>query len=79
MLTRAELLNHLCYEIPCITTFSFNEDHGKWGEYLDLKPDIADGKTNRGYWVRNMYLRYLFMVWLREFTISKKPIPFLVF
>ena len=53
-------------------TFSFNEDHGNWGEYLDLKPDIADGKTNRGYWVRNMYPRYLFMVWLREFTISQK-------
>ena len=35
-------------------TFSFNEDHGNWGEYLDLKPVIADGKTNRGYWVRNM-------------------------
>ena len=41
-----------------ITTFSFNEDHGNWGEYLDLKPDIADGKTNRGYWVRNMYPIY---------------------
>ena len=41
-----------------ITTFSFNEDHGNWGEYLDLKSVIADGKTNRGYWVRNMYSRY---------------------
>ena len=45
-----------------ITTFSFNEDHGNWGEYLDLKPVIADGKTNRGYWVRNMYPRYLFII-----------------
>merc|ERR1712008_264167 len=25
-----------------IKTFSFNEDHGNWGEYLDLKPVIAD-------------------------------------
>ena len=48
-------------------TFSFNEDHGIWEEYLNLKPVIADGKTNRGYWVR-----YLFMVWLPEFTISQK-------
>ena len=54
-------------------TFSFNEDHGNLEEYLDLKPVIADGKTNRGYWVINMCPRYFFIVCI-SFSSYEQPI-----